>query len=195
MKLHSILFLAASALPAFALDLSPLFITTLSDGVAIRRPYFADGDKKYSVTLNIETELKAYEDGALFRFVKLPHAEMRLRPSPVGVNVKIEPESQAQDEQAARRLLPADAEGVVLDQVTANPLPINGWTGVRFTFHYRTPTGEVRESVTFLNILPTQQVVIQTAAMAKDFPDASDRAYDIIRRWHELDPKAGASGS
>lgn len=195
MKLQSLIILAATALPSVALDLSPRFITTVADGVAIRRPYFADGDKKYSLKLNVETELTPFEDGALFRFVKLSHAEMRLRPSPMSVELKIEAESQAQYEQAARRLLPSDAEGVVLDQVTANPLPMNGWTGVRFTFHYRMPTGEVRESVTFLNIVPTQQVVVQTASLAKDFPDASDRAYDIIRRWHEMDPKAVVGGS
>ena len=195
MKLQSLIILAATALPSVALDLSPRFITTVADGVAIRRPYFADGDKKYSLKLNVETELTPFEDGALFRFVKLSHAEMRLRPSPMSVELKIEAESQAQYEQAALRLLPSDAEGVVLDQVTANPLPMNGWTGVRFTFHYRMPTGEVRESVTFLNIVPTQQVVVQTASLAKDFPDASDRAYDIIRRWHEMDPKAVVGGS
>ena len=120
---------------------------------------------------------------------------MRLRPSSFSTELKFEAESQEQFERAARRLLPPDAEDVVLDQVTHNPMPINGWTGVRFTFHYRTPTGEVRESLTFLNIVPTQQVIVQTTAMAKDFTDASDRAYDIIRRWHEMDPKAVVGGS
>ena len=195
MKLPGILFFVASALPAFGLDLSPQFVTTISDGVAIRRPYFADGDKKYSVTLNMETELTAFEDGALFRFVKLSHAEMRLRPSPLSVNLTVDQENQESYEKAARQLLPPDAEGVELDQVTQNPLPINGWTGVRFTFHYKMPMGEVRESITFLNILPTQQVVIQTGSLAKDFADVSDRAYDIIRRWHELDPKTVVGGS
>ena len=195
MKLNSLLILCLSALPACALDFSPRFTTTISDGVAIRRPYFTDGDKKYSVTLNMETELTPFEDGALFRFVKLSHAEMRLRPSPMSVELKFDAENQEQYEEAAKKLLPPDAEGVVLDQVTQNPLPINGWSGVRFTFHYRMPMGEVRESITFLNILPTEQVVIQTGSMAKDFPDVSDRAFDIIRRWHELDPKAVVAGS
>lgn len=195
MKLNSILILCLGALPVIALDFSPRFVTTVSDGVAIRRPYFADGDKKYSVTLNMETELTPFEDGALFRFVKLSHAEMRLRPSPLSVDLKFAPENQEAYEEAAKKLLPPDAEGVVLDQVTQNPLPINGWSGVRFTFHYRMPMGEVRESITFLNILPTDQVVIQTGSMAKDFPDVSDRAFDIIRRWHELDPKAVVAGS
>ena len=195
MKLNSILILCLGALPAFALDLSPRFVSTISDGVIIRRPFFTDGDKKYSVTLNMETELTPFEDGALFRFVKLSHAEMRLRPSPMSVDLKFEPENQEQYEAAAKKLLPPDAEGVMLDQVTQNPLPINGWSGVRFTFRYRMPMGEVRESITFLNILPTQQVVIQTGSMARDFADVSDRAFDIIRRWHELDPKAVVAGS
>ena len=195
MKLNSILVLCLSALPALALDLSPRFVSTIADGVVIRRPYFVDGDKKYAVTLNMETELTPFEDGALFRFVKLSHAEMRLRPSPMSVELKFDPENQEKYEEAARKLLPPDAEGVVLDQVTQNPLPINGWSGVRFTFHYRIPTGEVRESITFLNIMPTEQVVIQTGSMAKDFPDVSDRAFDIIRRWHEVDLKAVVAGS
>lgn len=195
MKLNSILILCLGALPAFALDLSPRFINAMADGVVIRRPYFVDGDKKYSVTLNMETDLTPFEDGALFRFVKLSRAEMRLRPSPMSVGLKFDAENQEQYEEAAKKLLPPDAEGVVLDQVTQNPLPINGWSGVRFTFHYRMPMGEVRESITFLNILPTVQVVIQAGSMAKDFPDVSDRAFDIIRRWHELDPKAVVAGS
>lgn len=195
MKLNSLLILCLSALPAVALDFAPRFVTTISDGIAIRRPYFAHGDKKYSVTLNMETELTPFGDGALFRFVKLSHAEMRLRPSPMSVDVKFEPESLEKYQEAARKLLPPDAEGVVLDQVTQNPLPINGWTGVRFTFQYRVPMGEVRESITFLNLLPKEQVVIQTGSMAKDFADVSDRAYDIIRRWHELDTEAVVAGS
>jgi len=194
MKLSCILFLAASACSALALDLSPQFITIVSDGIAIRRPYFSDGDKKYALTLNIETELTPFEDGALFRFVKLSQAEMRLRPSPLGVDTAIEDASKDKYEEAARKLLPQDAAEVVLDQVTFDPLPINGWKGIRFLFHYRLPSGEMRESLTFLNIIPTQQVVVQTASLAKDFSDASDRAYDIIRRWHELDPKAVARG-
>ena len=87
MKLHTILFLAVSALPAFALDLSPQFITTLEDGMTYRRPYFSDGDKKYTVSLDTETELTACEDGALFRFVKFSRADMRLRPSPLSVDL------------------------------------------------------------------------------------------------------------
>src|SRR5258708_1486581 len=132
MKIPVSLFLALSAYPAFALDLSPQFITTMSDGVAIRRPYFSDGEKKYSVTLNIETELIPYEDGALFRFMKRKQAEMRLRPSAFSVETKFGPDTLERYEQGARKLLPPGARDIVLEQQTPNPLSINGWQSHRF---------------------------------------------------------------
>lgn len=195
MKIPVSLLLVFSTFSVSALDLTPGFVTTMSDGVAIRRPYYADGSKKYSVTLNIETELTPYEDGSLFRFIKLNHAEMRLRPSSFSVEIKFEPDTLDRYQEAARKLLPQLAENVVLEQQTPNPLPINGWKGHRFAYKYSTPSGEVRESITFLNITPTTQVIVQVYAMAKDFPDASERAYDIIRRWHELDPSAILRGN
>ena len=187
MKIPFSLLFVLSALSASALDLSPNFATVFSDGINIRRPYFSDGAKKYAVTLNAETELVSYEDGALFKFIKLKHAEMRLRPSSFGVETKFGPDTLDRYQEAARKLLPQLAESVVLIQQTKNPLPINGWESHRFVFKYTTATGEVRESITFLNITPSQQVIVQVYAGEKDFADASDRGNDIIRRWHELD--------
>ena len=195
MKIPVILLIALSSLSASALDLSPRYITVLSDGINMRRPYFADGDKKYSVTLNIETELTPYDDGSLFRFIKLEHAEMRLRPSSFSVEIKFEPATLDRYQEAARKLLPQVANNVVLEQQMENPLPMNAWKSQRFVYSYTTPFGEFRESITFLNITPTTQVIVQVYAMAKNFADASERAYDIIRRWHELDPKAVLRGS
>ena len=83
----------------------------------------------------------------------------------------------------------------VLVQQTPNPMPINGWQGHRFTYKYTTPAGEVRESITFLNMTPTQQVIVQVYAMEKDFADASERGWDIIRRWHEVDASTVIRGS
>lgn len=195
MKMPVSLFLALSAVSASALDLTPYFVNTIADGITIRRPYFSDGSKKYSVTLNIETELLPYEDGALFRFVKLKNAAMRLRPSSFSVEMKFGPDTLDRYQEAARKLLPPTATDVVLEQQAPNPMPINGWASHRFVYKYKLPSGDVRESITFLNITPSQQVVVQVYAMDKDFPDASERAWNIIRRWHELDPQAVIRGS
>jgi hypothetical protein len=195
MKLHVCLLLALSALSASALDLAPKFINTSADGITIRRPYFSDGSKKYSVTLNVETELVPYEDGALFRFIKLKNAEMRLRPSSFSTEVKFAPDTLDRYQDAARKLLPQIAQEVTLVEETPNPVTINRWKSHRYVFKYKTPTGEVRESITFLNITPDQQVIVQVYAMEKDFTDAAARAWDIIRRWHELNPDSMLRGS
>ncbi|MEO6741446.1 MAG: hypothetical protein ABIP20_14445 [Chthoniobacteraceae bacterium] len=195
MKLPISLLLFASAISVSALDLTPSFINATADGIVIRRPYFADGAKKYSVTLDMETELTPYEDGSLFRFTKFNHGEMRLRPSSFGTTVMFGPDTLDRYEEAARKLLPQLAEMVTLIEQVKNPWPINHWQSHRFIFTYATSAGEVSESITFLNITPSQQVIVQVYAMAKDFPDVSGRAYDTIRRWHELDPKTVVRGN
>ncbi|MEQ1850833.1 MAG: hypothetical protein ABMA01_04485 [Chthoniobacteraceae bacterium] len=195
MKSTAFLLLALGAVPAFALDLTPQFITTRAEGAVITRPYFADGEKKYALTLDTETDLLPGEGGPLFRFTKLGQADMRWRLSPFRVDVKFEGEALAAYERSARSNLPALAESVVLEGQVPNPWPVNGWQGHSFIFKFKTASGEVRQSVTFLNIIPGQQIVVTIASMAKDFEDAAGRGYDTIRRWHELDAEAVGGGS
>ena len=171
-----------------ALDLSPHFAAVESDGVSLCNPYFTDADKKFGLILNMETQLIPYEDGALFKFIKLDHAEMRLRHSPLGVELKFGPDTVAAYEQAARSLLPQLAEGVVLEKEINDPLPMNAWKSHRFLFKYTMRAFPMRESITFLNILPTEQVVVQVYAREQQFENAAWRADDIIRRWYELEP-------
>jgi len=195
MKTSVSLLLALSTFSASALDLNPRFALVDSDGIVLRNPYFVDGDKKYSVILNTETELSPYEDGALFKFIKFDHAEMRLRPSAFSVEVKFGTDTLDRYQEAARKLLPQIAEGVVLEREVKNPLPINKWESHRFVYKYTIPSGAVRESITFLNITPAQQVIVQVYAMEKNFQEASWRGDDIIRRWHELNPSTVLRGN
>jgi hypothetical protein len=143
----------------------------------------------------MDTELTAYGDGARFKFTKLDHAEMILRHSPLGVNVKFGPDTVEAYEQAARKLLPQLAEGVTLEKQVKNPLPMNAWESHRFVFKYTTPSGIVCESITFLNILPGTQVVMQVYAKDAQFENAAARADDVIRRWYELDEKSVLRGN
>ncbi len=195
MKLSISLLFLVGVLSAPALDLTPTFINTTADGIILRRPYFADGAKKYSLTLDMETELTPSEDGSLFKFTKFKDGEMRLRPSSFATTVKFGPDTLGQYEEAARKLLPQVATKVNLVEQLKNPWPINGWESHRFVFTYTTATGDIRESITFLNITPEQQVIVQVYSSTKDFAEVSGRGYDIIRRWHELDPKSVARGN
>jgi hypothetical protein len=189
------LIIALSAVSASALDLTPNFTLVASDGVVLQLPYFMDGAKKYSLILNSDTELTPDDGGALFRFIKYDHGEMRLRLSSFGVDVGFGPDTLDAYQQAATKMLPQVAEGVVLEKQLKNPLPMNAWQSYRFYFKYTTAAGSVRESITFLNITPTQQVVMDVYAMESNFDIVAARADDVIRRWYELDPKAVLRGN
>ncbi len=174
---------------AQAIELAPRFITTYQEGVAIRRPYFADGDKKYAVTVDGETEVREYEGGALFTFKRMVGAQLRLRPSPMPATAAFTPETLVRYRAAARKLLPAAAESVAAEGETLDALPINGWRAFRMLFSMQLPGGAARESVTFLNLDAEQQIVVQTSSRRDDWEAADERAFDIIRRWHELRPE------
>ncbi|MEP6636795.1 MAG: hypothetical protein ABJB97_08725 [Acidobacteriota bacterium] len=188
LRLSAIL-LAGLALSAGATDLVPHYIANTTEGVVIRRPYFADGTKKYGIKIDSETKLTAFEGGALFRFEKFPEATMRLRPSPVPAQTAFGPESLEGYEQAARALLPLGAGAVELVESEFNPLPINDWHSLRLTFSYRAANQPRRQSIIFLNLKPTEQIVIQTAANERDFAEVYARAFNIVRRWHEIVPE------
>ena len=195
MKLLLGIAFAIGTLSAPALDLAPNFAPIASDGIVLRNPYFTDGPKKYGVIMNMDTELTAYGDGALFRFTKLDHAEMRLRHSPFRVTEKFGPDTLDAYEQAARKMLPQLAEGAALEKQVKNPLPMNAWESHRFVFKYTMPAGVMRESITFLNILPDAQVVLQVYGKDSEFEKALIRADDLIRRWYEIDPKDVLKGN
>ena len=191
MKTRSLLAVccAGLALPARATDLVPHYISTVTDGVAIRRPYFADGGKKYGVKIDSETKLTAFEGGALFRFDKFPEATMRLRSSPISAPGAFGPETLEHYQQVAQTLLPAGAEEVALAESVLNPLPINGWQSYRVTCSYRVANETRRQSVIFLNLKPTEQILVQTDSAERSFNEVSARVFNIIRRWHEIVPE------
>jgi hypothetical protein len=109
--------------------------------------------------------------------------------------MKFGPDTLDRYEEAARKLLPQVADKVKLVEQVKNPWPINKWESHRFVFTYTNAAGEVQESISFLNITPAQQVVVQVSAAVKDFAEVSGRAYDTIRRWHELDPSTTVRGN
>ena len=195
MKKTTAIVFALGTISVSALDLTPNFASVASDGIVLTNPYFKDGAKKYGVILNMDTELSTYGDGAKFKFTKLDHAEMILRRSPFDVNVKFGPDTLDGYEQAARKMLPQMAEGVTLEKQVKNPLPMNAWESHRFIFKYSTTAGVARESITFLNILPNEQVVMQVYAKDAQFENAAARADDVIRRWYELDEKTIIRGN
>ncbi|MCE9610732.1 MAG: hypothetical protein K8R23_11110 [Chthoniobacter sp.] len=180
---------------AAALDLTPHVVTTLVGDYEVRRVCFLDGEKKYAVTLDGETELTGHSGAAIFNFTKFPRAVMRVTPSPLKPEVGFEGETLDQYRTAATELLLRGAEQPVLEKEDADVLPVNHWTSRRFTFVYRFVGTAMRESVTFLNFDGKQQFVLQTRALEKDFAAVAARADDIFRRWHEFRPQEAVEGN
>lgn len=161
----------------------------MTEGVVVRRPYFADGTKKYGIKIDSETNLSAYEGGAIFRFEKFPDATTRLRASTIPAQTGFGPESFELYRQAALLLLPPGSTAIEIVGSEPDPYPINGWSSLRLTFSYRASDRPRRQSVTFLNFSPNEQIVIQTSAGEGYFDEVTARTFNIIRRWHEITPK------
>ena len=187
---HSIallLFLCAAC--RAGLDLTPRFSFRKDGGYVARRACFSDGVKKYAIPLKDDMDVVPHEGGALIRFKNVTASAMRLRGSPLDAGLPFTPETLAKYEEAALALLPPGREEVAVVSRAAEPLPINGWTGWRITFSYRNPGGMNSESITFLNVSPAQQIVIQTGSRPGDFEQVQGRADAIMRRWFEMPPE------
>lgn len=167
------------------IDLTPRFLTQEADGTAMNRPYFKADNKRFGIKIDSETTVIPYNNGALFSFKKFPDARMELLQSPLEAG-PFTVERLVQCEAAARKLLPPDANNVVLVESFPDPLPINDWQSHRFVFAYRSAGQSRRQSITFLNLDSATQIIMRIAAREENFEKIAQRSFHIIRRWHEI---------
>jgi len=174
--------------PAPAVDLTPRYIDTFIDGVANRRLYFADGEKKIGVRVNQETKVEPGAGGVVFRFTKVPGATFLIKPSPMTGDQPFDGIALERYREAARRLLPPGVKDVKALEEVVDPLPINRWTGRRFVYSCEAVDAILAISVTFLNLNAEDQLVLVTTASERNFAEAAERSFQIIRTWQELLP-------
>lgn len=191
MKRRLYTLLVAALLPQFApaaVDFTPRFIDLFVEGTTVRRLYFANDDKKYTLSLNTETEVTPDAGGAIFRFKKVPDATFLIARSRHSPQDKFEGMSLERYRESAKRLLPVLGRGSVIREETSDVYPINDWTSYRIVIAF--DVGAVRhfQSVTFINLDESDQVVLVTSAPEKDFEEAAHRSYQIFRTWQEMLP-------
>lgn len=174
--------------PAAAVDLTPRYIDTFIDGVTSRRLYFADGEKKIGVRVSHDTKVEAGSGGVVFRFHPVPDATFLIKPSPMTADQPFEGIALERYREAARRLLPPGVKNVKALEEVADPLPINRWTGRRFTYTCDMLDALLVMSVTFLNLNAEDQIILVTTAGEHNFAEAADRSFHLIRTWQELLP-------
>lgn len=182
----SIALLLVAAQASAELMLTPRLVTIEYGGVPVQRAYFMDGQKKFAVTIDSETELVSHGEGALFRFSRIPLATVELRRSPMKAGKGFSPENIADYTKLARQFLPANAEVWTEEPIFLDPLPINRWKTCRFNFFYRVGGSPIRADVTFIELNAKDQIVVITGATASTYAKVRYRSDDIIRRWHEV---------
>jgi hypothetical protein len=176
-------------LSAAAIDLTPRYIDTFIDGIVSRRLYFSDGEKKIGISLDHETTVEPGGGGVIFRFTKVPDASFLIKSSPMTPDQPFEGIALDRYREAARRLLPPGAKEVkALDEVD-NTLPINRWTSRRFSYTFESGDTVMAMSITFLNLNKEDQLILVTSSTEKNFNEASERSFQIIRTWQPLMPK------
>lgn len=183
--------LIAMLLPPAApagIDLTPRFIDTFADGVTFHRLYFSDGQKKFGVSLNRETEVAPEAGGVLFRFPKVPNATFLVVRSRLSPDDKFEGTALERYRESARRLLPVQARGSAIKEEVPNPFPINDWKSHRFVLSFNIGAVRHLQSVTFLNLNDTDQIALITSAPEQDFEEAAHRSFQIFRTWQEMLP-------
>lgn len=185
----SIAFLLLASQISASLVLTPQMVTIDFGGVPVRRAYFVDGDRKFAVTMDNETELTSHGGGALFRFSKIPLATVELRRSPIQAGTPFSQANITDYAKTARQFLASTAEVWPEEPVVFDPLPINGWKTCRFNFLYHVGGSPVRADVTFIDLNAQDQIVVITGATAGSYPLVRSRSDDIIRRWHEVTPE------
>jgi hypothetical protein len=171
-----------------AVDLTPRFIDIFTDGATLHRLYFIDGDRKVTVSLNRETEVTPDSGGAMFRFKKLPEATflvVRSRNSPAE---KFEGATLDRYRESARRLIPVQGRDSVIREETFDAYPINNWKSFRIVLAYDVRSVREFQSVTFINLNDSDQIVLITSAPEKDFEEAEHRSHQIFRTWQEMLP-------
>lgn len=179
----------ATNLNASNVDLTPRYIDLEFDAIKTRQLYFLEGSTKIGITLDQETTVATDGGGVVFRFPKVPDASFRVATSPLTPDETMnEPASLERYRASALNVVPAGATDVKVLEETINPLPINRWKSYAFSVSYRVGANLTNLGVTFVNVNATSQLMLVTSSASRNFAEAADRSFQIIRSWHEMVP-------
>lgn len=179
--------LISVAPPASAFDLTPRTKEILvGDGGVIHRTYFQDGDARYTIYLDSETELTGDSGKATFQFKNLDGASFYLTQSPLTPKTPFSTQGLAEYREAATAFAPLGAIEITEESETDAPYKINDWDSYRFAFTYKLPGESIKQSVTFLNLTPKHQLILVVTSFGHQFNPAEARAAAIMYSWRAV---------
>ena len=190
MKKTFFLYCAAYLLIAnfgYALDLTPRFVTRVTDNQSELIPYFTDGDTKYSMEMPRGVSASQDDGNVVFRFRDLD-GKLTIKPSPLKPSDLFSGSTLETYRKEALALVPPQATDVVLKQEASNPLSFNGWASYRVTYGYKFPGRTFLLSATFLNFSEKQQILLVTTGTPSDFERIESLSYHLLGAWRQLRP-------
>ena len=180
------LLLLCAPLARAEVDWTPRFIVAQSEGVEIRRLYFADGEKKYAAAIDAETSAEADRGGARITYSKVPSGVFTIHTQEPPIAFPADEKLLAEYRKLALACAPEKATDFQIVEEVPDALPINHWQSLRFIFTYNLYGHRKQHCVTFLAFPDGKQARLETTALAREFGETQARAEYLIRSWHEL---------
>ena len=185
--------IAACLSTARALNLQPREVMIEKDGPPVRRYFFQDEGKRLLFRIDGNMTVGGSTNEAVFRFSDIHDAAMKLSKSRMTPQTAFDEKGLKLYRPTAQSYVPAQATEVLIAEEKPNPIPINGWVGHQFTLTYKLFGSPYRESVTFLNYSPTEQLVFDVRSPDTDYTKTYSRSYRVLNSLSDFTAEPGPS--
>ena len=171
---------AACLNAAHALNLQPREIMIEKDGPPVRRYYFQGQGKRLLFRIDGTMKVRGSANEAVFQFSDIRDGAMKLSKSKMTPKTDFDEKGLKLYRKAARTYVPAQATEVQIAEESASAVSINGWVNHQFVFSYKLFGRPFRESVTFFNYSPNEQLVFDVRSTDPDYAKTYSRSYRVL---------------
>ena len=146
----------------------------------MRRYFFQDEGKRLLFRIDGNMTVGGSANEALFRFSDIHDAAMKLSKSRMTPQTAFDEKGLKLYRPAAQSYVPAQATDVQITEENSDAIPINGWVDHQFMLTYKLFGFPYRESVTFFNYSPAEQLVFDVRSPAADYEKTYSRSYRVL---------------
>ena len=162
---------------ARALNLQPREVMVEKDGPPVRRYFFQDEGKRLFFRIDGKMSVNGSANEAVFRFSDIHDAIMKLAKSAMTPQIPFDEKNLKLYRATAQGYAPAQATEVQVTEENSDAVSINGWINHQFMLTYKLFGSPYRESVTFFNYSPTEQLVFDVRSPEADYEKTYSRSY------------------
>jgi hypothetical protein len=190
-SLALLLSVAACLNTARAINLQPREVMIEKDGPPMRRYFFQDEGKRLLFRIDGNMTVGGSATEAVFRFSDIQDATMKLSKSRMTPQTAFDEKGLKSYRPVAQSYVPPQATEVQITGENSDAIPINGWICHQFVLTYKLFGSPYRESVTFFNYSPTEQLVLDVRSPDAVYEKTYSRSYRVL---NSLSDFVGVSG-